>query len=94
LRLREIEKDRERERERGGGGQNFKENCKMSSFMTYSLYQTLFGLSNYGAWKGLSRYMYEGSAKLTRSLVREREGKCQLGNLSLDINTVEKYLKK
>jgi hypothetical protein len=66
----------------------------MNSFMTYNLHQTLFGLSNYGGWKCWSRYMYGGVAKFTRSLVREREGKCQLENLSLDINTVEKYLKK
>jgi len=66
----------------------------MSSFMTYNLHQTLFGLSNYWGWKGLSRHMYEGVAKFTRSLVREREEKWQLENLSLDINNVEKYLKK
>jgi len=62
--------------------------------MTYNLHQTLFRLSNQGGWEGLSRYMYEELAKFTRSLARKREGKSQLENLSLDINTVEKYLKK
>ena len=65
----------------------------MRSFMTYNSHQTLFGLSNQRGWKVLSRYMYVGVAKFTRSLVRKREGKAQLENLSLDINTVEKYLK-
>jgi hypothetical protein len=66
----------------------------MRRFITYNPHQTLFALSNEGEWEGLSRYMYEGVAKFTRSLVRKREGKSQLENLSLDINTVEKYLKK
>lgn len=62
--------------------------------MTYNPRKTLFGLSNQGGWEGLSRYMYGGVAKFTRSLVRKREGKSQLENLSLDINSVEKHLKK
>jgi len=66
----------------------------MRSLITYNPHQISFGLSNQGGWEGSSRYMYEGVAKFTWSLVKKREEKCQLENLSLDINTVEKYLKK
>ena len=62
--------------------------------MTYNPHQILFGLQNQRGWEGLLRYMYEGVTKFTQSLVRKREGKSQLENLSLNIITVEKYLKK